>query len=207
MKIETSKGYTEVILVDNCDFDEFYKTAAILKSTLHIEFTDKLNDFDSLYWDFTYKDSEFVLHYNIYLGISIFPKNFTNATSSDNRSVIEVSELLNQRLEEFDNEENFISNFFKDPPIQWGLRGDPHLWNDLKEATRKKKVPASAGELEKLLHKLFEEITGEKPKKGSNVFVGRYDKGGMSSGMVSGDFWLNKGFSLIIQRYIESEMR
>ena len=95
MKIETNRGFTEAVLNDNCDFDEFYKIAAILKSILETDFTNKLNDFDTLYWDFKYKDTLLTLHYNIYLGVSIFPNALRDATSLENRNVLEVSKLLN----------------------------------------------------------------------------------------------------------------
>lgn len=99
------------------------------------------------------------------------------------------------------------SKYFDTNPSGWGLRGDPFLWEDLKSKFQKMNVPVSALELDRLLHKFFKELTGEPPKRGNNIFVERYSKGGMSSGMVSSDYWLEKGFATIIQRYVEMEMR
>lgn len=45
--------------------------------------------------------------------------------------------------------------------------------------------------------------SGERPEKGKTIFIERYNTGGMSGGFVSCDFWPEKGFSLLIQRYIE----
>jgi hypothetical protein len=103
--------------------------------------------------------------------------------------------------------EKCVAKYFDGPPTQWGLRGDPFLWNELREATAQKRIPLTVSELEKMLHKLFEDLVGEKPRKGKNVFVERFDNGGMSSGMVCGDFWLEQGFARIFQQYINEEMR
>ena len=102
---------------------------------------------------------------------------------------------------------NNISKFLIETPGQWGLRGDPYLWEELKEITTNMQVPASKAELEILLHELFEELIGEKPVKGKNIFVARFSKGGMSSGMICCDFWLGKGFPIIIQRFTDYQKR
>lgn len=99
----------------------------------------------------------------------------------------------------------FVSKYFDQPPTQWGLSGDPHLWEEMKKATGSIKIPSKANEMEKLLHQFFKELTGKDAIKGENILVERYDLGGMSSGMVCSDFWLDKGFAIIIQRFIEKE--
>lgn len=98
--IETKKGWTEAILDSNCDYDIFYKTAEILQKDFQANFVNKLDDYDSLYWDFIYKGSRLILHYNIYLGVSIFPAAFKLATQDDNETVIEIGNLLFDRLKE-----------------------------------------------------------------------------------------------------------
>lgn len=207
MKIDNSKGWTEGIVGENCSIDIFYKIAGILQTTLGISFTNKISDTDTSYWDFIYKDNEITLHYNIYVGVSIFPKSMTNASSSENQIVLELSKTLSNDLEKFDNPDNFVSKYFDPEPIQWGLRGDPHLWRDMKQKTADTKIPTTGNAFEKLLHKIFKELTGEDPQKGKNIYVKKYETTGMSKGMISSDFWLDTGFSLLIQRYIESELR
>lgn len=64
-------------------------------------------------------------------------------------------------------------------------------------------MPESAEELEQILHTLFEDSTGHKPDPGKNYYVAGFDEGGMSRGMVSSDFWLEKGFPVIIKRYFD----
>jgi hypothetical protein len=62
--------------------------------------------------------------------------------------------------------------------------------------------PATPEELEQLLHEQFKNLTGESAQPGRNIFVAKYDTGGMSSGTVSSDFWLDKGFTQIIRNYL-----
>ena len=147
------------------------------------------------------------MHYNTYIGISVFPKALTNATNSDNQVVLDFSKTLSVDLEKFNNPGNFVSKYFDPEPIQWGLRGDPHFWRDMKLKTARKNIPTTGNEFEKLLHKLFKELTGEAPQKGKNIYVKKYETIGMSKGVISSDFWLDTGFSLLIQRYIERELR
>lgn len=101
-KLETDKGWTEAIIDDDCEFEKFYSVADVLSNYFNLTFSNKLNDFDTLYWDFEYKGTELVLHYNIYLGVSIFPKAFKSATEADNLSVVEISTSLFQKLIDLD---------------------------------------------------------------------------------------------------------
>ncbi len=101
-KLETDKGWTEAIIDNDCEFEKFYSVAGVLSNYFNLTFSNRLNDLDTLYWDFEYKGNELVLHYNIYLGISIFPKAFKSATETDNLSVVEISTLLFQKLIDLD---------------------------------------------------------------------------------------------------------
>ena len=98
IKIETDKGWTEAVIDGYCDYDRFYLAAVVMERDFQISFSHKLDDFDSLYWDFEFKGSELTLHYNIYNGVSIFPKSFKLASSTDNEKVIEIGELLFDKL-------------------------------------------------------------------------------------------------------------
>jgi len=94
LKITTNNGYTEAIIDDDCGFNKFYLIANILQKKPKLFFTKKASDTDTAYWDFIYNGSELTLHYNIYLGVSIFPKASRNATNVDNEAVAEVGSLL-----------------------------------------------------------------------------------------------------------------
>lgn len=87
-------NYTEIVLDDNCEWDKLYEIVDILTNKYKIKFIAKINDFDTAYWDFKYKKSTLTLHYNIYLGVSIFPRNLELSTDTDNANTIEISNLL-----------------------------------------------------------------------------------------------------------------
>ncbi|WP_066839545.1 hypothetical protein [Rufibacter ruber] len=97
-KIETEKGWTEVVIDDDCEFEKFYRAADILQNKFNIAFTNKLNDFDSLYWDFIYKEKSLTLFYNIYEGVTVFPKAYKDSTQSDNQFAKEIGNRLFEAL-------------------------------------------------------------------------------------------------------------
>src|SRR5438034_567356 len=112
MKIDNSQGWTEAIIDENCSTEKFLKIAGILHTTLDITFTNKISDLDSIYWDFIYKDRELTLHYNNYVGVTIFPKALTNATDLDNKAVTALNQTLSEYLQKFNDPINFVSKYF-----------------------------------------------------------------------------------------------
>jgi hypothetical protein len=88
------------------------------------------------------------------------------------------------------------------PPTQWGLRGDPYLWQELAQALAKWPLPASPAAADALLTALYLELVGEAPNAGRQPCVARYAHGGMSSGHVAADFWLTQGFPLLKSRLL-----
>ncbi|MDR2039351.1 MAG: creatininase family protein [Bacteroidales bacterium] len=101
---------------------------------------------------------------------------------------------------------NGLSRLFEEEPVQWGLRGDPLLWNEIKLELETIAFPAGIDDFRKLLYSMFYQLTGEEPAQGKNIYVPRYGEisSGMSSGVVCSDFWIEKGFPLILQRYEEN---
>ncbi|MBK8442859.1 MAG: hypothetical protein IPL35_05335 [Sphingobacteriales bacterium] len=97
-------------------------------------------------------------------------------------------------------DEKSCSNIIFEEPYQYGLRGDIYLWKELKTVFENSKIN-NADEFEKLLYSTFESITMNKPTMGKNYGVRRYNFGGMSSGMICSDFWIERGFPLLIERY------
>ena len=94
MKVVNTRGYPEISILDNCDFDQIEKYRVILTHKFGAVFKDVLNDFDTVYWDFTLNDCDLTLHYNVYLGLSIYPKRMNSASDQEN----EMIEILNERL-------------------------------------------------------------------------------------------------------------
>ncbi|GAB3637370.1 hypothetical protein GCM10027422_29600 [Hymenobacter arcticus] len=87
-------------------------------------------------------------------------------------------------------------------PAQWGLRGDPDLWQELGQALAEQPLASSPAAADALLASLYLALVGEAPATGRQPFVARYAHGGMSSGRVSADFWLTQGFPLLKSRLL-----
>lgn len=84
-------------------------------------------------------------------------------------------------------------------PKQWGLRGDPYLWDEIRQHLANVRVPINQDTLTQIIQQAFEDITGQPINNGSNIFIERYSQGGISSGRVSSHFWNNKAIPFLIQ--------
>jgi hypothetical protein len=82
-------GTVEAVIDDNCGIKKFYSIANTLSKELKVKFSEKLDEFDSIAWNFKYKGHPLKLHYNIYNGVSISPTNV-----KDNHLVTELASLL-----------------------------------------------------------------------------------------------------------------
>jgi uncharacterized protein DUF3630 len=98
LTLRTDFGCTEAIIDDDCGLKRFYEVANVLSDDLDIHFQNKEDDFDTLTWDFTFKGFILTLHYNIYTGISIYPRKFRDAPRKENEAVIEVASFLESKL-------------------------------------------------------------------------------------------------------------
>lgn len=94
-----------------------------------------------------------------------------------------------------------ISTLFNRKPQQWGLRGDPYLWDEMKVYFKNIDPPKTEEEFHILIEHAFEKLTGCSLFHTESIFVPRYDKGGMSSGHVSSEFWIDKGIPLLLKRF------
>lgn len=91
---------------------------------------------------------------------------------------------------------------FEDQPFHWGLRGDYHLWNELKERYADSILkPYTQEEFGNFLTDSFQFLTGESVQRGKIIIVERYNHGGMAGGKVCSDFWLDTGFPLLLSRF------
>jgi hypothetical protein len=55
-----------------------------------------------------------------------------------------------------------VTELFKEEPVQWGLRGDPHLWKEIKEYFEEVEVVSSSAGFERKLIEAYEVITGHR---------------------------------------------
>jgi hypothetical protein len=94
-----------------------------------------------------------------------------------------------------------LPELFHEKPIQWGLRGDPYLWQEMAEHLVHTPWPASETALTRLLTQLFEQRAGISLDNPQPVHLPRHAHGGMSSGMVSSAFWRERAIPLLVERY------
>jgi molybdenum cofactor cytidylyltransferase len=96
------------------------------------------------------------------------------------------------------SEPRYLSELFQIQPPNWGLRGDPYLWEDMKQAFANIPFPYSSPQLVADIRRIFKEKTGEELDNQVRPYVPAYDHGGTSSGKVSGRFWMSTAIPLLI---------
>lgn len=99
-KILSDKGWSEVVINDNCDLNEFQNCINVFKNSFKMEFKNVIDDFDSYYCFFTYKGEELILHYNVYMGISIFPSSYKDSSEPQNILAEEFGIILYNKINE-----------------------------------------------------------------------------------------------------------
>lgn len=92
-----------------------------------------------------------------------------------------------------------IAQIFKNRPAQWGLRGDPFLWNDLEKHFSKYKTPYLEEDFLKEFYIMFEKFTGDSFNHNQNIVVKAYSHGGMSNGAICKEFWANTALLLLLK--------
>lgn len=103
LTLRTTLGCTEAVIDDDGGLKRFYQVADILSGDLQIKFSNKEDDFDTIDWEFRFKGHNLTLHYNIYNGISIFPTKTRDALNKDNKAVVELANVLETKLFNFQN--------------------------------------------------------------------------------------------------------
>lgn len=94
-----------------------------------------------------------------------------------------------------------IGDLFEEEPTQWGLRGDPFLWREMRAYFSEIPVPGGVSELEQIIEEAFLNLTGQFMSISQHFQVERFAHGGMSSGAISPEFWREKALPLIKNRY------
>ena len=90
-------------------------------------------------------------------------------------------------------------------PEQWGLRGDSFLWREIRDQFNSNGIPDSPQEFVGQVVIAFEQLTGEALFESDQIFVKRYEAGGMSSGQVDAEWWRAKGIPLLRRQFIGSQ--
>lgn len=93
-----------------------------------------------------------------------------------------------------------VSDLFDPAPTQWGLRGDMFLWMELRHALCHVPFPECTETLDLIVTSAITALVGEEMNSRSQFFVKRFAFGGMSSGALSGQFWLEEFVPQLKQR-------
>lgn len=88
-------------------------------------------------------------------------------------------------------------NIFDELPATWGSRGNPYFWEYLKD-----RIPEdmSADKIEQWIKEEHKNLTGQELTEESYIYVEQFAHGGMSSGMVYGEWWITTGIPLLKSR-------
>lgn len=113
---------------------------------------------------------------------------------------VEITKEALQDMEDIKATSIFVSAIFEDTPRQWGLRGDPYLWEEMRNEFSAVPVTISLEDFEKRFKEAFEKITGVPLTRGCHIFLSKYAHGGMSSGQICGEFWIDNAFPLLLER-------
>lgn len=97
-----------------------------------------------------------------------------------------------------------VGVIFKERPEQWGLRGDPYLWDDLEKRFNRINLPFAVEKFEEEIYFYIKQCTGQRLEEAENTYIEMYDRGGLTSGMISYAFWSNIAIPLLIKR-LEAE--
>ncbi|AKS45440.1 hypothetical protein SAMN05444287_0534 [Octadecabacter temperatus] len=100
-----------------------------------------------------------------------------------------------------------IERIFSTVQTRWGLRGDPLLWDAIKQRMILRGLPDTADQFAAQLAQDYFEIVGQHLDE-SDDFVGvttlRRENGGMSNGMVSPKAWREGLMPLLLSRFNEN---
>ncbi len=92
-----------------------------------------------------------------------------------------------------------LTIIFENKPNQWGLRGDPYLWAEMAELCIGESLDTDDYGIAGFVSEYFEKVTGVPLTYDAIGHNKRFEHGGMSSGSVSGQFWISKGIPLLIE--------
>ena len=79
---------------DLLDVDDLSEVAETLTSALSVSFTKKLDGLDQSYWDFVYNEASFTLHWENFVGLSIYPVDTYPHSDEVRESLADIQQAL-----------------------------------------------------------------------------------------------------------------
>lgn len=122
-----------------------------------------------------------------------------NCTDRSGNDKPEVETYLNELLAM--RRGGTVYDLFPEDLGQWGLRGDPYLWSEMRRQFFTVKLPESESALKALVVGKFQELVGASMDGNDHVHVERFAHGGMSSGGISREFWRDRAVPLICEAW------
>ena len=91
-----------------------------------------------------------------------------------------------------------LSAIFEEKPERWGFRGDPYFWDYLKELAEHMDM-ITPDELEKWIKEEYFSLSGKAMTDEYEDFavIEQFAHGGMSSGGVDNQWWMEEGIPLL----------
>ena len=98
-----------------------------------------------------------------------------------------------------------VERVFSNKPWQMGLRGDPYFWDYLAIVCASKPSVITPENIEAIVRDEFRKVSGCDLTIEVRPFVKGFAHGGMSTGLLSGRYWLETGIPLLQKRLSEME--
>ncbi|ORJ97757.1 hypothetical protein [Prescottella equi] len=95
-----------------------------------------------------------------------------------------------------------MDQLFQEQPEHWGLRGDPYVWDAIRQHLADVPLPDEAAALEDMLLTAFTSVVGVdlRTEPAEDVYREEFAHGGMSSGHVSIEIWRDYLLPLLVSR-------
>jgi len=94
-----------------------------------------------------------------------------------------------------------LAKIFEEKPERWGFRGDPYFWDYLKTLAENMNI-ISPDELEKWIKEEYFSLSGKilTDEYMDFAVIEQFAHGGMSSGGVDNQWWMEEGIPLLKSR-------
>ena len=94
-----------------------------------------------------------------------------------------------------------LSIIFEEKPKRWGFRGDPYFWDHLKERAENMDIISPVA-LEEWVKKEYLSLSGKvlTDKYMDFAVIEQFAHGGMSSGGIDNQWWMEEGIPLLKSR-------
>ena len=94
MNVHSKNNTLKIAILPNSDFDDFYRIGNYVENILKLPISEKINDFDTLYWTIDYNGHRIVLTYNTTFGVYAFCNEGPDANNYNEKALLDVSKKI-----------------------------------------------------------------------------------------------------------------